>query len=177
MRDFSATEQKMVWKPWEGLTKLQFLSQVWSNYFWQLHKTKLNHVKELPSQKSFFAESPCIEDFGHEVGMTKQEVDNLRLILVSVEQGDIGILHSLGIMVEFWNICENEDIPVIKPVVDVSLRTSRIGGKHYNVLWLGTLVHNWCLNLMEDFIAPNIKMDQTLWHSFWYILSLLRYMI
>ena len=46
-------------------------------------------------------ESPTIEDFGEVIGMTKQETDNLKLILVSVEQGDIGILHSLGIKVRF----------------------------------------------------------------------------
>ena len=45
------------------------------------------------------SESPTIEDFGQAVGMTEQEVENLKVILVSVEQGDIGILHSLGIMV------------------------------------------------------------------------------
>ena len=31
--------------------------------------------------------------------MSKQEVENLKLILFSVEQGDVGILHSLGIKV------------------------------------------------------------------------------
>ena len=46
-------------------------------------------------------ESPTIEDFGEVIGMTRQETDNLKLILVSVEQGDIGILHSLGIKVIF----------------------------------------------------------------------------
>ena len=45
------------------------------------------------------SESPTIEEFGRAVGMTEQEVENLKVILVSVEQGDIGILHSLGIMV------------------------------------------------------------------------------
>ena len=50
------------------------------------------------------SESPTIEDFGQAVGMTDQEVDNLKVILVSVEQGDIGILHSLGIMVAEMNI-------------------------------------------------------------------------
>ena len=46
-----------------------------------------------------FLESPNIEDFGVAVGMSKQEVENLKLILFSVEQGDVGILHSLGIKV------------------------------------------------------------------------------
>ena len=50
------------------------------------------------------SESPTIEDFGQAVGMTEQEVENLKVILVSVEQGDIGILHSLGIMVAVINI-------------------------------------------------------------------------
>ena len=45
-------------------------------------------------------ESPSIDNFGMDIGMTKNEIDNLRLILVSVEQGDIGILHSLGIKVK-----------------------------------------------------------------------------
>ena len=44
-------------------------------------------------------ESPTIEDFGEAVQMSKQEVENLKLILFSVEQGDVGILHSLGIKV------------------------------------------------------------------------------
>ena len=44
-------------------------------------------------------ESPTIEDFGEAVEMSKQEVENLKLILFSVEQGDVGILHSLGIKV------------------------------------------------------------------------------
>ena len=63
----------------------------------------------------FTSESPTIEDFGNEVGMTRQEVDNLRLILVSVEQGDIGILHSLGLMVRLLNLIsiEREDYSVI----------------------------------------------------------------
>ena len=33
------------------------------------------------------------------MGLSGPEVDNLRLTLVSVEQGDVGILHSLGIKV------------------------------------------------------------------------------
>merc|ERR1712112_353834 len=37
------------------------------------------------------SESPTIEDFGNEVGMTRQEVDNLRLILFGVDQGDIAL--------------------------------------------------------------------------------------
>ena len=45
------------------------------------------------------SESPTIEDFGLAVGMAENEIENLNVILVSVEQGDIGILHSLGIMV------------------------------------------------------------------------------
>ena len=45
------------------------------------------------------SESPTIEDFGLAVGMAENEIENLKVILVSVEQGDIGILHSLGIMV------------------------------------------------------------------------------
>ena len=50
------------------------------------------------------SESPTIDEFGQAVGMTEQEVENLKVILVSVEQGDIGILHSLGIMVTVINI-------------------------------------------------------------------------
>ena len=49
-------------------------------------------------------ESPTIEDFGEAVGMSKQEVENLKLILFSVEQGDVGILHSLGIKVSVCNV-------------------------------------------------------------------------
>ena len=45
------------------------------------------------------SESPTIDDFGLAVGMGVKEIENLKVILVSVEQGDIGILHSLGIMV------------------------------------------------------------------------------
>ena len=45
------------------------------------------------------SESPTIDDFGLAVGMEHDEIENLKVILVSVEQGDIGILHSLGIMV------------------------------------------------------------------------------
>ena len=44
-------------------------------------------------------ECPTIDDFGAEVGLSGPEVDNLSLTLVSVEQGDVGILHSLGIKV------------------------------------------------------------------------------
>ena len=35
--------------------------------------------------------------------MSDQEVENLKLILFSVEQGDVGILHSLGIRVRRSN--------------------------------------------------------------------------
>ena len=51
----------------------------------------------------FNLESPTIEDFGKAVGMSDQEVENLKLILFSVEQGDVGILHSLGIRVRRSN--------------------------------------------------------------------------
>ena len=53
---------------------------------------------------NFTSESPTIEDFGNEVGMTRQEVYNLRLILFGMEQGDIGILLSLGLMVRLLNL-------------------------------------------------------------------------
>ena len=53
---------------------------------------------------NFTSESPTIEDFGNEVGMTKQEVDNLRLILFGVDKGNIGILLSLGLMVRLLNL-------------------------------------------------------------------------
>ena len=38
------------------------------------------------------------------MGLSGPEVDNLRLTLVSVEQGDVGILHSLGIKVHTHSI-------------------------------------------------------------------------
>lgn len=38
------------------------------------------------------------------MGLSGPEVDNLRLTLVSVEQGDVGILHSLGIKVHTVSI-------------------------------------------------------------------------
>ena len=53
---------------------------------------------------TIISESPTIEDFGNEVGMTRQEVYNLRLILFGMEQGDIGILLSLGLMVRLLNL-------------------------------------------------------------------------
>ena len=53
----------------------------------------------LSSCREYFTESPTIEEFGYNVKMSKSEIENLRIILVSVEQGDLGILHSLGIQV------------------------------------------------------------------------------
>ena len=41
-------------------------------------------------------ESPTIEDFGEAVGMSKQEVENLKLILFSVEQGDVAWIEAVS---------------------------------------------------------------------------------
>ena len=44
-------------------------------------------------------ESATIDDFGSATQMTPQDLENLKMIFISMEQGDLGILKALGIMV------------------------------------------------------------------------------
>ena len=84
-------------------------------------------IKIYPAPTS---ESPTIEDVGYEIGMTAQETENLKLILVSVEQGDLGILHSLGIKVgDYCSLQQmNHDILANQqvPCQDVLLSTQTL---------------------------------------------------
>ena len=65
------------------------------------------------------------------MGLSGPEVDNLRLTLVSVEQGDVGILHSLGIKVHTVSMVHSR-IDRIRGRVSILLCTIcwwRHGGK------------------------------------------------
>ena len=48
------------------------------------------------------SESPTIDDFGSALRMSEQDIQNLRMVFISVEQGDIGILKALGMMVSLY---------------------------------------------------------------------------
>ena len=45
----------------------------------------------------FFAESQTIEDFGETLHLDQSDVEHLRSVFLAVENGDIGMLKSLGI--------------------------------------------------------------------------------
>ena len=47
--------------------------------------------------KFFFTESQTIEDFGHSLNLQRSDVEHLRSVFLAVENGDIGMLKSLGI--------------------------------------------------------------------------------
>ena len=46
-----------------------------------------------------YLESQTIEDFGHKMALHKADVEHLRSVFMAVENGDIGMLKSLGIRV------------------------------------------------------------------------------
>ena len=45
----------------------------------------------------FFPESQTIEDFGETLHLDRSDVEHLRSVFMAVENGDIGMLKSLGI--------------------------------------------------------------------------------
>ena len=45
----------------------------------------------------FFSESQTIEDFGETLHLDRSDVEHLRSVFMAVENGDIGMLKSLGI--------------------------------------------------------------------------------
>ena len=50
-------------------------------------------------------ESQTIEDFGHKMALHRADVEHLRSVFMAVENGDIGMLKSLGIRVSLiWYI-------------------------------------------------------------------------
>ena len=44
-----------------------------------------------------FAESQTIDEFGTSLHLSKNDIDHLRSVFMAVENGDIGLLKSLGI--------------------------------------------------------------------------------
>ena len=48
---------------------------------------------------TIYAESQTIDDFGYSLNLSWHDLEQLRTVFVSVEQGDLGILSSLGIKV------------------------------------------------------------------------------
>ena len=44
-------------------------------------------------------ESATIDDFGHKMSLHRTDVEHLRSVFMAVENGDIGMLKSLGIRV------------------------------------------------------------------------------
>ena len=46
-----------------------------------------------------FIESATIDDFGHKMSLHRTDVEHLRSVFMAVENGDIGMLKSLGIRV------------------------------------------------------------------------------
>ena len=52
-----------------------------------------------------YLESQTIEDFGHKMALHRADVEHLRSVFMAVENGDIGMLKSLGIRVSLaWHI-------------------------------------------------------------------------
>ena len=47
----------------------------------------------------YFPESATIDDFGHKMALHRTDVEHLRSVFMAVENGDIGMLKSLGIRV------------------------------------------------------------------------------
>ena len=45
------------------------------------------------------SESATIDDFGHKMALHRTDVEHLRSVFMAVENGDIGMLKSLGIRV------------------------------------------------------------------------------
>lgn len=45
----------------------------------------------------FFLESQTIEDFGRSLNLPSSDVEHLRSVFLAVENGDLGMLKSLGI--------------------------------------------------------------------------------
>ena len=53
----------------------------------------------IKSKKCQFLESQTIDDFARALDLTPQDVRNLKMIFISLEQGDLGILSAIGIKV------------------------------------------------------------------------------
>ena len=50
-----------------------------------------------------FSESQTIEEFGDKMALHRTDVEHLRSVFMAVENGDIGMLKSLGIRVRKYN--------------------------------------------------------------------------
>ena len=50
---------------------------------------------------SLNSESATIDDFGHKMALHRTDVEHLRSVFMAVENGDIGMLKSLGIRVKY----------------------------------------------------------------------------
>ena len=59
-------------------------------------------------KKFFFcSESATIDDFGHKMSLHRTDVEHLRSVFMAVENGDIGMLKSLGIRVKHSIMCRS----------------------------------------------------------------------
>lgn len=60
------------------------------------HKPSFEHTKA-PLTLASFAESQTIDEFGDALHLLPSDVEHLRSVFMAVENGDIGMLKSLGI--------------------------------------------------------------------------------
>ena len=56
------------------------------------------------SDEHLFIESQTIDDFALSLHLTSQDLENLKIIFLSIEQGDLGILSAIGIKVRQNNV-------------------------------------------------------------------------
>ena len=65
--------------------------------------TKIINIAIIPIS----LESATLDDFGHKMSLHRTDVEHLRSVFMAVENGDIGMLKSLGIRVrlisQYWS--------------------------------------------------------------------------
>ena len=69
------------------------------NFEVQHHKVQINLVRYTNKVKALLkiAESQTIEEFGYNLSLDPSDVEHLRSVFMAVENGDLGMLKSLGI--------------------------------------------------------------------------------
>jgi hypothetical protein len=91
------SQRRTGWLNWE-------MNSVLCTAFENIQIWIYKHRKVLP-----YLESQTIEDFGDKMALHRADVEHLRSVFMAVENGDIGMLKSLGIRVSLvwcisWNL-------------------------------------------------------------------------
>ena len=62
------------------------------------------NVISLSANLNFCTESHTVEDFARTLQLSKHDLQNLKMIFMSVEHGDMGVLSAIGVKVENFTL-------------------------------------------------------------------------